>query len=254
MNAEPKRTNFTCYKRVSAVLNSDNALKKKLGDKTVAVGKPDQSSEDFPVGVILVTDELHATGKDARSIPVIEVIKCAHRLLVLGEAPTVIAPPPPPPPPPAPPAAKIPSKKEKPAAVAKTKAAKPRPARQPKPVAKPVAKPAAVAAAAATATANTAEPPVPPVTMSSPAVTAATASTAKTIVTNVRPNVPYVVGVAALSNLQAVITLLEPYVTNGDTEARDLCQKVDKIIDEVHRRTCLPTQQSSAEKEPAKSN
>ena len=61
----------------------------------------------------------------------------------------------------------------------------------------------------------------------------------------VRPSIPFILGVAILANFQAALTLLESAAAAGDAEAKELAQKINELIDDVHRRTILP----SAEKE-----
>jgi len=251
MSNEPKRTSFMRYSRVNEILRSDNALSRRLSKKTVAVCRPDQTHQEFPVEVVFVTDEIHKQGTDAYTMPKMDVIRTAHRLLVANSQPIPHITPPP--------APKVKAKPPQKKAAAKTKVppkakvlskakappAKPKPKPQPKarrraPAPKDAAtveRPPTVEPAKAGSNTEHREPPTIPVAVALP----------KLPPEFVRPYVHNVVGVAALSNLQAVLTLFEPYVANGDTDAKEVCQKVNELIDEIHRRTVLPT---SVEKEP----
>lgn len=232
--SEGKKTSFMRYARVHGILKGDNALSKRLGKKTAAVCKPNQTYEDFPVEVIAVTDEIHKQGLDAHVASVPDVLRIAADLLFSGKPlpmPSLPEPPvrakkvkapkaakakkrkaPPPEPPPPPPAPK--------AAKAKVKSA-----RRPK-VPATAERPAAVEPTQAGSAEPSALPPKPPAM--------------------VRPSFPYVVGVAALSNLQAVVTLLEPFAAHNDTDAKEFIQKVNSLIDEVHRRTVLPSAEAQS--------
>lgn len=229
MNSEPKRTSFMRYSRVNEILRSDNALSRRLSKKTVAVCKPDQTSEDFPVEVVFVTDEIHKQGIDAYTMPKIEVIRMAHRLLVANPQPipAIVAPPAPQP------KAKA-AQAKKPVAAKAAKPDKPKVRRRtpaPKAPATAEPRPAAVEPKKTGGNAEDGSPPPPP----------------KLPPAYVRPFIPYVVGVAILSLFQAILTLFEPFQSQGDGDAKDVCQKVNELIDEVHRRTVLPT---SAKEEP----
>lgn len=219
------------YSRVNEILRSDNALSRRLSKKTVAVCKPDQTSEDFPVEVVFVTDEIHKQGIDAYTMPKIEVIRMAHRLLVANPQPipAIVAPPTPQPQP----KAKA-AQAKKPVAAKADKPAKAKGRRKgPSPKAPATAEPRPAAVEPKTGGKAEDRPspePAPP----------------KMPPEYVRPFVPYVPGCAMLSNLQAVLTLLEPYVAAGDADAKEVCQKVNELIDDIHRRTVLP----SAKEEP----
>lgn len=221
---DPKRTSFMRYDRVHAILRSDNALSRRLGKETVAVCKPDQTHVDFPSEVVRVTDEIHSQGIDAYTMPKIEVIRLAHRLLVKNSTPSVPAPVP-----------------------APTSAPAPDPATDSVPV--QAASPAPQKAARKPRTpkvVQTARQEVVP--KPSADVQPSDPVSKKLPPEFVRPYAPYVVGVAALSNLQAVLTLFEPFMDAGGEDAKAVCQKVNALIDDIHRRTVLP---SHAEKEPA---
>lgn len=225
------------YARVHEILRSDNALSKKLSKNTAAVCRPDQTSKDFPVEVIYVTDEIHKAGMDAYTVSKLEVIRFAHRLLVANSVPIKLPEAPPPEPPkvkkeklPKPPKVK----KEKPPKVPRAK----RRAVPPKTSAAPVPSPAGV------------EPKTSGEVEACPHHSEAESVKAQVVAVKpppefVRPSIPFVVGVAILSLLQSILTLLESCASSGDNEAKELAQKINELIDEVHRRTILP----SAEKE-----
>lgn len=240
MNNESKRTSLMRYKRVSNILRSDRLLSQKLSKTMVAVCKHDQTHEDFPAEVVYVTQEIHKEGIDAYTMPKNEIIRTAHRLLIQNPGPIPI---------PAPetqpePQPKAKAARSKPAAKAKAvKAAKP-PKPKPKPEKKARRAPSPKAPATAEERPAAVEPSstggAPNEDRSPPP------STSKPPPEYVRPFIPYVVGVAILSLLQAILTLFEPFMSNGDGDAKDVCQKVNELIDEIHRRTVIP---ASAEKE-----
>jgi len=248
MSLEIKCPTVTRYARVQKVLLSDNALSKKLSTKTSAVCRVDKSFVDFPVEVIHVTDEIHRQGMDSNSLSRTDIIRFGVRLLLQGkvpdnitslaavetsvalkdedEKPKPIKPPKPP---------KLP--KVKPPKLSKVKP--PKPPKLPK-VKPPKPELACVVKVKAVNPEKVAAPPA------APAVKASTETKPeKAPVFFVRPHVPYVVGTAALSNLWAVLTLFEPFVLEGDAEAREVSQRVNDLIDDIHRRTILP----SAEKD-----
>lgn len=224
------------YSRVNAILRSDNLLSRRLSKPSVAVCKPDQTSEDFPVEVVNVTKAIHEQGIDAYTMPKIEVIRIAHRLLVSGtqalpasvpDADADVVPP----------QTKVKVKRvkraktvkpvkrtKKPDKITKTKGRRRVP--DPKTEATAEPRPAAVEPNTGAKTEDRlslaqAPPKIPPAF--------------------VRPSIPYVVGVAILSLFQAILALLEPFLSQGDVDAKDLSQKINELIDEVHRRTVLPS-------------
>lgn len=220
-NDTPKRTSFTRYRRVHDILQADNLLKTKLSKTMAAVCRPDQSHEEFPIESVYVTDEIHKQGLDAFTLPKIEVIKTAHRLLVLTPGPIPIPAPPLPPPPPKAKKAAKPKVKPKPKAKAKAKPkAAPRKPPLPKELATAEASPAAVAPKPTGQPDGCTVPPLaqPPLM--------------------VRQDAPYVVGVAALSNLEAAVLLLHSV---NDPALKEPCQRIQDLIDDVHRLTVLPS-------------
>ena len=88
-----KKTSFMRYIRVFEILRGDNALSKKLSKNLIAICRPNQTSFDFPVEVVHVTDEIHRQDLDAYTLPKLEVIRAAHRLLIAN--PSLSTPPPP---------------------------------------------------------------------------------------------------------------------------------------------------------------
>ena len=257
MSLEPKRASFMRYARVLEILQGDNALSKKLSKNTVAICRPDQTHKEFPNEAVYVTDEIHKQGHDAYTMSKGDITRLATRLLILNPGPIPVPTLPPPPPPP----------KAKVKAVAKPKPAKPV-------VAKPVvAKPAAAKPIKPVKVAPPTPPPTPPPVPPKPKVPRrapapkrqATAdcppaveqkNAGEKVVTKpapvskplafIRPYAPNVVGVAAMCLLQGVLTLMEPFMAAGDPEVKELCQKVNVLLDDLHRRTVLP----SVEKEP----
>lgn len=235
--SEAIHTSFKRYERVHEILKGDNALKRKLSTRMAAVCKPDRSFVDFPVEVVHVTDEIHKQGLDVATMTKLDVIRHGFRLLIQNSAqipaPTATA------------TALVTggngktSAKVKVKASAKVKAEKPKLKPKPKPV-KAAPKVQATAASRPAAV----EPSPAGETKTSPPV----ASASKPI-THVRPGTPYVVGVAALTLLESVNVLFQPYVTAGDPDAKEVCARANELIDFIHRRTVLP----SAEKEPTTS-
>lgn len=222
--SEPKRTSFTRYRRVSDILQADNLLRTKLSKTMAAVCRPDQSHKEFPIEVVYVTDEIHKKGLDAFTLPKLEVIRVAHGLLVTNPGPIPM--PAPPPPLPAVP-------KAAPKAVKKV---------PPKPKVKPKVKPKRVAAPKVPATAEASPAAVEQKTTGGSRGNGVSPSPLKPPPVFVRSNIPYLPGVAALSNMQAAILLLE---ATGDSVIKPLIQKAQELVDELHRHVILP----SAEKD-----
>lgn len=217
MPIEPKRTSFTRYRRVSDILQADRLLRTKLSKNMAAVCRG-QSHTDFPIEVVYVTDEIHKQGLDSFTLPKNEVVNTAHRLLVENPGPIPM---------PAP----LPEKKAaKPKAKAKVK---------PKPKAKAKTKGKAL-------------PKVPATAEPSPAaVEPNTAGEAKgdgvvklPCPEFVRPGIPFAVGIASMSNMEAAILLLE---STGDERYRNAIQKLQEVIDEVRLHTVLPSAQKDVQ-------
>ena len=242
MSLIPKRTSFMRYARVLEILKGDNALSKKLSKNTTAVCRPDQTSQDFPVEVIHVTDTIHASGKDAYTLSKIEVIRTAHHLLVENPQPIP---------------AITPAKTEAKPSEAKATKAKAKPATKPAPkaAAKPAPKPAPKAPR---------KPARKPVKGDSPPKSEATAEPSPAAVAEkptgevpkvakvssvpefIRPFIPNVIAVAMMVNSQAVITLCEPLIqaeTKGDANAvgaQNVVDKANELINLIYRLTVLP--------------
>lgn len=229
---ESKRTSFMRYKKVHEILKGDNALSKRLSTRMTAVCKTDQTFVDFPVEVIHVTDEIHKQGLDVANMSKIDVIRHGHRLLIANPNPIPM-------PQPVAPAATAPAPAKKP----KAKPPKPPKAAPPPPPPPKAAKPKAskpkkkAPAPKGQATAALRPAAVEPNT---PGEVAKAEPPPKLPPAYVRPYIPNVVGIAALSNLQAVLTLFEPFMAAGDTDAKEVCQKANELIDDIHRRTVLP--------------
>ena len=241
---ESKRTSLMRYRRVGNVLQNDRLLSQKLSTEMVGVGKHDQTHEDFPAEVVYVTDEIHKQGVDAYTMPKNDILRIAHRLLIQNPSPVSK--------PDLEPQPKATAARAAAAAAATTTTTtkvKVKVAQAPKPQrgrrkrktavhAEEIA-PAVQPESAGGAPIEDRPPPPPPPSSSS--------SSSSKPVEYVRPFIPYVVGVAILSLLQAVLTLFEPFMSNGaEGDTKDVCQKVNELIDEIHRRTVIP---ASAEKE-----
>lgn len=225
MTTEPKRTSFTRYRRVNDILQADRLLRTKLSKNMAAVCRPDQSHKEFPIEVVYVTDEIHKQGLDAFTLPKIEVVNTAHRLLVQNTGPIPVPAPPPP----------APEKKKaaKPKAV-KPKAAKPKPKPKPTPV-----KPKALPKAPATAEPSPAA--VEPKTAGEPKGDGVAKLQCPEFV---RPGIPFAVGIASMSNMEAAILLLE---STSDERYRGAIQKLQEVIDEVRLHTVLPSAQKDVQ-------
>ena len=240
-----KSASFSRYGRVLTILQSDPLLRKELSKVMVAVCRPDQTSEDFPREVVYVVDQIHKQNLDSTTLIKDEVLVFAYKLLIENRGPIPTFTPAPAPEPKTPKPAKIKATKpEKPAKVEKVKAVKAVKAAKPAPAPVPPPEPKAKVKRARRATR-----PKEQATAEAcpPAVEQKNAGTPSgKPMTFVRPNVPYVVGCAALANLQAVLTLLEPFTGAGDLEAKEVCQKLNDLIDDIHRRTVIP----SAKEEP----
>jgi len=220
MPIEPKRTSFTRYRRVNDILQADRLLRTKLSKNMAAVCRG-QSHTDFPIEVVYVTDEIHKQGLDSFTLPKNEVVNTAHRLLVENPGPIPM------------PTPLAPEKKEaKPKAKTKSK-----PKLKPRPKAKARGKALPKAPA-------TAEP-------SPAAVDPKTAGEAKAdgvaklpCPEFVRPGIPFAVGIASMSNMEAATLLLE---STGDERYRNVIQKLQEVIDEVRLHTVLPSAQKDVQ-------
>lgn len=94
MSPEQKGASLSRYDYVLKVFQGDRALTKEMGKKTVAVCRPNRTKKEFPIGVIFVTDRIHAEGLDAQKLGKYGVIEWAERLLIDKEAgPITVVPP-----------------------------------------------------------------------------------------------------------------------------------------------------------------
>jgi len=209
------------YQRVADILGSEPALKNRLGTKTEAVLKPNGDKVEISKQAVDLTERIHAAGHDANALNKQEILKFAVDVIVRGEdgdlppvtrkAPEEAAP-----------ATngevkpkkkvvriKKPRKKKAPEAAAVPEAAAKEPAVEEKPAPKKVVEPRAAHSVAA----------VSPPTQSS-------------------GNVPFAVGCAVNSNLIAASQLLE--IHDHTAEGKEIRERLDKIIDEVQRRTIIP--------------
>ena len=228
MTTTPKRTSFMRYQRVLEILQGDNALRKRLSKNMAAVCRPDQTHKEYPVEVVHVTDEIHKEGLDAYTLSKIEVIRFAHRLLVANH-PTAS--------PSAPP--DLPVKEAKVPKAAKLK-------EKPKPKLKKAIVPKSTAAAespiaAEPKTGEDAVLKVPDAVFAKvPEVIPIKVPEAKAPPSLfIRPHVPHIPGIAVMNCLFSAFQLMEPFCAS-DPDARDLCQRIQTLIDELHRRTILP--------------
>jgi len=245
-----KSASFTRYVHVNDILRRDPVLRKELSKATVAVCRPDQTSVDFPPEVVHVVEKIHEQNLNATTFNKDEILDFAYELLITNRGPIpsygivltvpIKAP--------TPPKAKVkvdkPAKVAAPAKVATPKAATPTPT--PIKADKP-AKPAKVEPVAPLKKAQV-KPPKAQVTADAGTDDK---STSTKLMTYVRPDVPYVVGCAALSNLQAVLSLLEPFVKSGDSEAKDVCKKLKELIDDIYRRTVIPNDKEEPKTTPS---
>jgi hypothetical protein len=239
---EPKRTSFMRYARTYEILKSDNALSKKLSKKMAAVCRTDQTHEDFPVEVIYVTDEIHKQGFDAHTMHKIDVLRLAHRLLIATPGPIPM--------PELPPLLPPPAKEKKPEAKPKSNS-KPRSRPKPKPKPKPKLEPTRVRPRPKEEATGDRPAPVEPVITG----IEGDGESASTLLPKalphqfIRPYVPNVPGIAVMNCLYGAQQLLQPFVA-VDPDAKELSQKLSDLIDEVSRRTVMP---SNAETKPATS-
>ena len=235
-----KSASFTRYSKVHKILRSDPLLSKELGKVMIAVCRPDQTSQDFPEQVVYVVKSIHEKNLDANACTAKDIERFAFELLIKnrGPIPSLADPEPPPTPAPVP---------KKPAA---------------KKVAKPVVAPVAKAPAAPKATAATTKAPE-----SKSKVRTAPKSKATTdapqpvvavnnagegayrmakVVAVIRPGIPNVIGVAALSNMQAALSLFEA-VAGNDAGIKEICQRMTTLIDDAHRNTIIPSAKETSE-------
>lgn len=257
MATESKIT-FSRYARVRKAFDADHALTKKLSKNMVNIGKPDRSFEEFPLEISDVTTAIYQSGQDANEMTQKDIIIFATEMLLFNKKQPVVrkmeeAAPEPEPPKKAvekpAPKRQRPPRAERPKVVKtvkapKLKASRPRPIRkkEDKTDDKEPATAAIIPAVIAVAPAPVkADAPV----AATPVVVQAKNGTLP--IRLIRANMPYVVGVAIGGLLEAVNVLLQPYISAGEPEAKDVSDKVNALIDDIHRRTVLP---NCAKEEP----
>lgn len=222
-----KSASYTRYVKVYKILKNDPLMRKELSGDMVAICRPpDQRSEDFPKEVVYVVDQIHARNLDVSTCTNKDVLLIAYDLLVKNRAtvPSYSEPP-----------AEAEDAKTIPAKAKPAKSKNQKPSKTPKP---PKAPPASKVKAKSAPEPETSAPkatlktaPAPPVKSALPAVKQ-----------QVRPGIPYVIECAALANLEAALSLMEA-AGNSD----DICRKLNSLIDEIHRRTIIPSAKESPE-------
>ena len=235
------RLSYMRYHKVNAVMVADPALKRLLSKPNQVIIKQDQTSEEFSKEVVEVTTAIHNAGLDAYAMHQHQILHFATNMLVLKQPPPVAARP-----------AKAPVAPEKP------KAKAPKAPKAPKAAVKaPAVKAPVVKAAPAARTkrksrtklepakAKVAEPPSePPEPLAEPppvpkAETRPKDNGGPPPVVYFRKNVPLIPGITIMNDLYGAVTILEPYAAH-DPEAKEIMDKLNVIIDDVHRKTVLP--------------
>jgi len=219
------------YQRVHEILKSDRALTMRLSKRMAAVCAPDQTHKDFPVEVVHVTDQIHAQNLDAYTLPKPEVIRWATRLLITHPVPIPVY---------EPPAA---SAEAKPKPEAKAKTTRKKAASAPPPQLPPPKKAAPKPKGKSPKARATADRPA--AVEQKPTGDQGGESTSPPLF--VRKSIPYIPGVAILSNLFGAAQLMQPHIVNDPT-MKGVYQKLLDLTDEVHRATVLP---ADAETKPA---
>src|SRR5574337_888606 len=271
-----KRISYSRYRRVLQIMKDEPSLKRQLGKKMIAVNAGGENDmKDVPEEVVYVTEAIHKDGLDAYTLSKVEVIDRAHDLLVAQPRPVPLLPD-------YEPSAvaangssnhvdePAPSKKAEPKAKAKSapkkKAEPPEPKRQKRPAAPKAEataeRPTAVEPAATGEKVAVEPEPVQALADSKiddehiivvlnqllrrlrqkefllPAMPCPEGKTEQLL-----KDVPRVTGIAVLNLGYAMITLFEPFME--DAEVKSLCNRLVEWLNEIHRRTILP----SAEKE-----
>ena len=178
---------FADYVRVYQTLRGDNALKKRLGKKTLAVCRPNQTFRFFPAEIGLVVDVVSQQGWNAASLPKNDIIKIAHRLLVTPSE------------------ASQDNKVVLEDSVANEDSKKSKEGESDKSAEKAFD------------------------------------------IKEVRPGIPYIVGVAILSNLHAACQLLQPQL--ADAEVKIAFDEINHLIDSIHRRVTVLDDKKESNKE-----
>jgi hypothetical protein len=227
-----KSPNFSRYERVAHIMLADTAIRSKLSGKTQAICRPPfNTSKEFPIEVIQVTDTIHRSGEDAQSKSRNDILTLAGRIVVTKEVK---------------PSALFPFEQEKPAP--EPKAEKPKPAAKPKPESKPEPK--------AAKPKRTKAEPLPEPDVPAPVPTAATVKVGEpsqqeldghTLVRWVpvsspplaaaRSGLPAPVGVSASTLLIHAAHLLE---THGGDAMKPVVGKLDELIVFIQKNTSLP--------------
>jgi hypothetical protein len=252
--SDETKPNFMRYQRVADVIATEPALKARMGGKTEVVLKPNGDKVEFPKEVIDVTERIHAIGHDAGSYGKDKIVQLAIDVILHDGNGSTVALPKAVEPKTEPAAPKLRKKRRK-AVVQKpavpeppaAKPKKPRKKRQPKakveaPAAAPVIVPAAAVAE---------KPKVDPAPVDKKAPAerpkrskAQPAETVMVAVASPPPQaqnsvVPFAVGCAVNSNLICASQLLE--IHDRTLEGKEIKERLDKIIDEINRRTVIPS-------------
>ena len=223
-----KSASFTRYTKVLKLLQTDPLLRKELSKDAVAVCRPDQTSQDFPKEVVYVVDKIHAKGLDANTCTSKDILNFAFNLLVKNRGPITIA---------ASPA--VPAKKP-----AVKKVTKNTVAEEPEVEAPAPRRAARTASPAPKSKAASDAPPSVVAENNAGEVKSVVEKTIK-VVAFIRPGIPNVIGCAALANLQAALSVLEAVAT--DAEDKSICQRMNTLIDDIHRRTIIPSAKENSE-------
>jgi hypothetical protein len=266
MLTQMKRISYSRYRRIFQIMKDEPSLKRQLGKKMIAIDAGNHEMKDVPEEVVYVTEIIHNGGFDANTLSKVEVIDRAHDLLVANPRPVPLLP-----------------EYGEPTAAANGKVAtaeEVEKAPKPKVKAKPVAKVKPVAKAN-----RAEDPPEPKkqkrvaapkdeATVDGPTAVEPTVSGVKAeqerisevvaeageatrkgkyLLREIEPapgkieqilkDVPRVTGIAVLNLGYAMIQLFEPFM--NDPEVKSLCDRQIEWLNEIHRRTILP----SAEKE-----
>jgi hypothetical protein len=222
------KPNFMRYQRVADVVASEPALKARLGPKSETVLKPNGDKVEFPKEVIDLTERIHAAGHDANALNKQQLLKLAVDVILRGENGDL---------PPVPARNGSDGEDELPVPKRKKKTSN-------KPKKEHAQKETSVKAAADTLPEAEAEAPEKPVTPRKARVAAGDGKPSNTIsvasppVQSQNSVVPFAVGCAVNSNLIGASQLLE--IHDRTAEGKDIRERLDKIIEEVQRRTIIP--------------
>lgn len=82
--ANPQKPSTMRYSRVEKILESDKAISRFLGEKTVEIASKAKEPRLFSPQVVKVVDTLHSDGKDAQNVSKTDILRMAGHMIING--------------------------------------------------------------------------------------------------------------------------------------------------------------------------